>query len=244
MGESTLVLLRHGESQGNADGIFTGLMDVPITELGQAEAIGAAGLLAAAELCPPVWFCSPMLRTTQTADLLRDALGDPPVELELDWRLAERNYGALTGRTKTDVHDQFGAELFRTWRRSLNVAPPAMTPAQRADLGGEAPGFLGLTESLADVVLRVGSLWRQRILPALDQTGSALVIAHGNSLRALCTVLDDLDEAEVRELNLPTGQPLVYRIDPTGRPVVRGGEYLDPANAHAAAAVIASQGGT
>ncbi len=252
MSGHTLVLVRHGESTGNADGIFTGLLEVGLTELGRVEAVRAADLLAQAGLYPPVWFSSPMVRTRQTVEILLDTLRSrlpeaSPPQLEFDWRLAERNYGALTGRTKTEVREQFGTEQYTTWRRSLSVAPPPMSPEHRAHLarlaGEPAPEWLGMTESLADVVVRVGECFVQRILPTLNQHGSALVLAHGNSLRALCTVLDELDEPAVRALNLPTAQPLVYRIDRDGRPL-GSGSYLDPTTAHAAAALIAQQGGT
>ena len=239
----TLVLIRHGQSQANADGLFTGLLDAPLTEQGRAEARHAAALLDEAGLHPPTWFCSPLLRAVETCEILQSLLRPGPRHVEVDWRLAERNYGALTGRSKPEVLDEHGADRFLAWRRSVHTAPPPMTKARFAALG-DVPEWLGLTESLAAVIARVGILWRERIEPALLQDVDVLVIAHGNSLRALCTVLDRLAEDEVEELNIPTGHPLVYRIGDDGRPLVRGGAYLDRAAALTAAATIAAEGGT
>ncbi|WP_337007349.1 MULTISPECIES: 2,3-bisphosphoglycerate-dependent phosphoglycerate mutase [unclassified Microbacterium] len=239
----TLILVRHGESQANAVGLFTGLLDVPLTATGNAEAREAAALITAAQLRPSVWFCSPLRRATQTSEIMRTLLQPGPSYVEVDWRLAERNYGALTGKRKADVLAEYGEEKFLAWRRSVHMAPPPMTKAQFAELG-DAPEWLGLTESLAAVITRVGILWRERIEPAVQHGGDVLVVAHGNSLRALCTVLDRLDEEEIQELNIPTGHPLVYRIGDDGRPLERGGVYLDPEAATLAAATIAHQGGT
>ena len=239
----TVVLLRHGQSTGNAEGIFSGLLDVPLTAIGREEAASAADLLDDACLWPRTWFCSPLLRAHETATILAGKVRRSPAEVAYDWRLAERNYGALTGRTKSAVLAEYGEETFRTWRRSLDVAPPAMSLEQRDGLS-PAPETLGLTESLSDVVVRVNDLWRDRIAPVLERDRSALIVAHGNSLRALCTLLDRLNEREVQDLNIPTGHPLVYRLGDDGRPLVRGGSYLDHAAANAAAATIASEGGT
>lgn len=240
---NTLVLVRHGQSQANADGLFTGLLDVPLTDRGRAEAARAARMLNDAGLAPPVWFCSPLSRARETAAILTAELSRPPSRTVWDWRLAERNYGALTGRTKQSVLTEYGQEQFLAWRRSVDVAPPPMSDEQRATLG-DAPAALGLTEALRDVVVRVGTVWRDEIEPALRRDGSALVLAHGNSLRALCVVLDSLTHSEVQALNIPTGHPLIYRIADDGQPQVRGGRYLDPITAHAAAARIAQEGGT
>lgn len=239
----TLILLRHGQSQANADGLFTGLLDVPLTDAGRAEAEGAAQQLDSAGLWPPIWFCSPLLRAKQTALILNDCLSTAPTRISYDWRLAERNYGALTGHSKQAVLAEHGAENYRAWRRSKDVAPPPMPLDQRRDLG-DVPESLGLTESLADVIVRVDDVWRASIEPALRQRGAVLVVAHGNSLRALCAILDQLNDVEIQDLNIPTGHPLVYRIDPDSRPLQRGGSYLNRAAAIAAAETIAHEGGT
>lgn len=240
----TLVLVRHGQSQANADGLFTGLLDVPLTDLGRLEARHAARLLNDLDLWPSVWFCSPLRRARETAAILAAKARRPPSRMIWDWRLAERNYGALTGRTKRSVLAEYGEARFRAWRRSVEVAPPAMSTEQRHTLGG-APAFLGLTESLHDVIVRVGAAWRHDIEPVMRRDSSALVLAHGNSLRALCVVLDSLTDAEVQALNIPTGHPLIYRFSADDdRPVGRGGVYLDPVTARSAAARIAREGGT
>lgn len=241
--DGNLVLVRHGQSQANAEGLFTGILDVPLTGTGRAEAVRAAELLDDAELWPPICFCSPLQRARATAEILDARLRHAPGRTVYDWRLAERNYGALTGRTKRSVLAEYGQTQFFAWRRSVDIAPPAMSIAQRQSLG-YAPEMLGRTESLNDVIARVGAAWRQRIEPAVHRCGSALVVAHGNSLRALCSILDDLTDAEVQNLNIPTGHPLIYRIAENGRPLLRGGEYLDPISARSASEQIAQEGGT
>ncbi len=240
---NTLILLRHGQSVANAEGLFTGLLDVPLTDLGRTEAEHSADLLNAAELWPKVWFCSPLLRAQQTAAILQTRLSHTPKRTEIAWRLAERSYGALTGRSKRDVMAEHGPEKFLAWRRSVHVAPPPMSAEQQAALN-HVPEIRARTESLHNVITRVRELWQKSIAPAVQRSGSVLIVAHGNSLRALCVVLDLLDETEVRDLNIPTGHPLVYRINQDGRPVIRGGQYLEPVAATAAAAKITREGGT
>lgn len=240
---NNLVLVRHGQSQANAGGLFCGLLDVPLTEYGCEEAVHAAELLNEAELWPPICFCSPLLRARQTADAFNRTLTSPPERTILDWRLAERNYGALSGRTKHGVRAEYGEEQFITWRRSVHVAPPPMSEEQRRSLG-DAPSELGLTESLHHVIVRVGQSWEQAIRPALHEARSVLVVAHGNSLRALCAILDSLTDAEVQALNIPNGHPLIYRLGADDQPLVRGGEYLEPGAALVAAEKIAREGGT
>lgn len=240
-----LVLLRHGESTANAAGIFTGALDVPLTARGVAEARRAGALLKDAELPIGTVLCSAMQRARETADIVAAALPGPLAVLE-DWRLNERNYGALTGRSKAEVLREFGERQFLTWRRSVDVAPPPMTPLQRAGIARTGPlhAGLGSTESLRDVVDRVRACYAERIRPAVAAGAGVLVVAHGNSLRALCVVLDRLSDESVRRLNLPTGQPLVYRFGSGEHPETPGGSYLDPATAIAAAAAIAREGGT
>lgn len=239
----TLILIRHGQSQANAEGLFTGLRDAPLTDLGRAEADHAAALLAAADLHPGAWFCSPLRRAVQTAEIIASHRSVPDVGIESDWRLAERNYGALTGRRKAGVRAEYGESQYLAWRRSVHIAPPPMTATQFASLGA-VPSWLGLTEALEDVITRVDAVWRERIRPRLLHGDDVLVVAHGNSLRALCAVLDSLDEDAIEDLNIPTGQPLLYSLGDDERPRRAGGEYLDPVTAFAAADVIASEGGT
>ena len=239
----TLVLLRHGQSQANAEGLFTGLLDVPLSLVGRDEAEHSAELLNEANLAPSAWFCSPLLRARQTAEILQERIAIRPGSIDYDWRLAERNYGALTGLSKQAVLAEHGEETYLSWRRSVNVAPPPMTATQRRRLPN-ADARLGLTEALRDVIRRVDEVWRDRIAPTVQAEGSVLVIAHGNSLRALCAVLDRLDDAAIQGLNIPTGQPLVYQLSDDGHPLERGGRYLDQVAATAAALTIAREGGT
>jgi len=242
-----LVLLRHGESSANAEELFTGVLDVPLTERGRAEARRAGEQLLEVGLWPTHWVCSPMRRGRETADALLE-VGPEPERFDLDGRLLERNYGALTGHAKAEVLARYGEESFRTWRRSVHVAPPALDAAQVQALEGPLQDYphvrITPTESLHDVIVRVEPLWRDLLAPALAAGDHILVIAHGNSLRALCAVLDGLDDAEVEALNIPNAHPLVYEVDASGVPSPRGGRYLDPDSAQEAAAIIARAGGT
>ncbi|MFC4554680.1 2,3-bisphosphoglycerate-dependent phosphoglycerate mutase [Georgenia faecalis] len=245
----SLMLLRHGESVGNALGIFTGVLDVALTPVGEQASHDAGARLAALGWRPDVILASELVRSWHTADLVAEALGgDVPVVR--DWRLDERSYGALSGYLKTEVAERYGVEQFLHWRRSLEGRPPALAP-QTVALWRTLPPFAGLppeavaaTESLADVVVRLEPLWRGPLSEHLRAGRHVLVVAHGNSLRALCGLLDDLDGEELRRLNLPNARPLAYELGPDLRPLVRGGRYLDPRAAHAEALAIAQQGGT
>ena len=245
----TLVLLRHGESTANAAGIFTGLLDVPLTARGEQEARRVGAVLASFEPRIGVVLSSTLHRAVQTTELVTDAMGAPAPVVRMDWRLNERNYGALTGRTKQDVLAEVGRTRFVQWRRSMTEAPPAMTPDKRAAIAAGATDAarprpeLGLTESLRDVVDRVRPFVADTLLPLLRRR-TVLVVAHGNSLRALIALLDRLDDVEVEALNLPTAQPLVYRLTTDGRSVTAGGTWLDAAAAATAANRIAREGGT
>lgn len=251
MGEASgsLVLVRHGESVGNAEEIFSGLLDVPLTALGRAQAGQAAALLRAASITPHVAVASQMTRARQTLDVMLDGM-DPAPPVHIDWRLNERHYGALSGLTKRSVRERYGHTQFIEWRRSMHVAPPphpnglpVLAPATSSPFEDHRDE-LGPTESLWDVMVRVGALLAEVLLPELEQGRCVLVMGHGNSLRALCAILDDLTDHEVRELNLPTAQPLIYQLGDDGGFMPRGGRYLDPETAVAAAALIAAQGGT
>jgi 2,3-bisphosphoglycerate-dependent phosphoglycerate mutase len=245
----TLVLLRHGESTANAAGLFTGLLDVPLTAAGEREARHAGELLARQHLDIRAVMTSTMQRARRSAALVVAALGPPVPVVTAEWRLNERNYGALTGRTKAEVLAEVGPAQFIAWRRSMYDAPPPMTPellhritAAAGPAARPRPEF-GLTESLADVVTRVRPLLTELLVPTLRDR-SVLVVAHGNSLRALVSIIDGLDEPAVAALNLPTGQPLRYRLTAEGRSAPFGGAWLDPDTAANAAARIASEGGT
>lgn len=246
----TLILLRHGESTANAAGLFTGVLDVALTVDGVAEGRNAAALLNTARLSPDVVLTSTLRRAQETATIVRSLLPTPPERGWSDWRVNERNYGALTGRSKADVVREFGEKRFTDWRRSLDSAPDPMSDELHHELSVRPPfdtlppQALTRTESLNDVIRRVGTFYGDTLVPLLEQGCGVLLVAHGNSLRALCVVLDRLDDDAVRRLNLPTGQPLVYRFDAHLTPEPAGGRYLDEAGAKAGAIALALEGGT
>ncbi|WP_163541755.1 2,3-bisphosphoglycerate-dependent phosphoglycerate mutase [Occultella kanbiaonis] len=251
---ANVVLVRHGESVANARHLFTGVIDVGLTPAGEAECVLAGQRLAGAGWVPDVICTSELVRGWRTAELMRTAWPEV-VPVERDWRLNERNYGALSGYLKTEIAERFGRDRFLYWRRSLEGRPPPLTPELLA-LWRALPPFnvlppqaLTATESLADVVARVRP-WVADVLGAHVAAGRrVLLVAHGNSLRAVCGVLDRLDSDELAALNLPNARPLAYRLRAAQEatapvPTVRGGEYLDPGAAHAEAAAIAAEGGT
>jgi len=244
----TLTLLRHGESTYNAARVFTGLLDVDLSPLGERQACEAGRLLAEHAAVPDLVLSSPLRRARRTADAVLAELG-LEVPLVEEWRLEERDYGVLTGIPKRQVVERYGHDMFFAWRRTLHGKPPAAAPAEIATWGlvSTRPPELpppGSGESLHDVIERVRPCWEGDVRSRIADGRSVLVVAHGNSLRALCALIDDLDENELEELNLPAGQPLRYDATPDGRLVPRGGRYLDPAAARAGAALIAAEGGT
>lgn len=243
-------MLRHGQSTANAAGLFTGVLDVPLTALGVAEARNAAALLNDERLIPDVVLTSTLRRAQDTTAVVARELPAEAPRTWSDWRLNERNYGSLTGHSKTEVLQEFGEEQFIDWRRSVDSAPPPMSDRLLGELSAGQP-FASLppqaltrTESLRQVIARVNGFHLDTLAPLLRQGSCVLVVAHGNSLRALCVVLDRLEDDAVRQLNLPTGQPLVYGFDPDLRPVPAGGRYLDETSARAAGIVLAREGGT
>ena len=234
--------MRHGQSTANAAGLFTGILDPALSATGADEARAAAELLLNNGLVPDAVFVSPLKRATQTARIIAETISIPAAEVTVDWRLTERNYGALTGRLKDDVRAEFGEDQFLAWRRSVDTAPPAMADEQFAPFQNSAL-FQGLparaltrTESLRDVMARVTEFHADRVLRQLAMGRSVLIVAHGNSLRAYCAVLEGLDKSAIHRLNLPTGHPLVY-ADNTRR-------YLDAERAEAAALALTLDGGT
>lgn len=244
----TLTLLRHGESTYNAARVFTGLLDVDLSPLGERQAREAGRLLAEHAVVPDLVLSSPLRRARRTADAVLAELGCD-VPLVEEWRLEERDYGVLTGVPKRQVVERYGHDTFFAWRRTLHGRPPAADPSEVATWGlvsTRPPGLPapGSGESLHDVIERVRPCWEGEIRSGLGDGRSVLVVAHGNSLRALCALIDDLDEDELEQLNLPAGQPLRYDATPDGRVGPRGGRYLDPVAARAGAALIAAEGGT
>lgn len=242
-----LILLRHGESEWNAKNLFTGWVDVPLTEAGAEEARRGGDLLVDADLRPDVVHTSLQRRAIATANIALDTAERHWIPVVRTWRLNERHYGALQGKDKQETLQQYGEEQFMLWRRSFDTPPPPIADDDRysqagdpryADLGAEMPR----TECLADVVQRMLPHWDSGIVPDLRAGRTVLVAAHGNSLRALVKHLDGISDEDIAGLNIPTGMPLLYRLDDALRPTVAGGQYLDPEAAQQAAAAVAQQG--
>ncbi len=247
MGETaTLVLLRHGESDWNALNLFTGWVDIGLTEKGRAEAVRSGELMTEQGLLPDVLYTSLLRRAITTAHLALDTADRLWIPVRRSWRLNERHYGALQGLNKAETKERYGEEQFMAWRRSYDTPPPPIergsefsqdTDPRYANIGGGP-----LTECLADVVARFLPYFTDVIVPDLRAGKTVLIVAHGNSLRALVKYLDGMSDDEIVGLNIPTGVPLRYDLDADLRPVLPGGTYLDPEAAAAGAAAVASQG--
>ncbi|MDR9444227.1 MAG: phosphoglyceromutase [Microbacteriaceae bacterium] len=239
-----LILLRHGNSEWNQKNLFTGWVDVGLTDQGREEAKRAGELLRESGLAPKVLFTSRLKRAIHTAEIALAEADLSWLDVIRDWRLNERHYGALQGKDKAQTLEQFGAEKFQTWRRSFDVPPPEIESGSEFDQSGEEK-YSGVevpkTECLKDVLDRMLPYWEESIQPELASRGSVLVTAHGNSLRALVKHLDGISDDEISELNIPTGIPLHYELDENFKPV-RPAEYLDPEAAAAGAASVANQG--
>ena len=242
-----LVLLRHGESEWNAKNLFTGWVDVRLSDKGEAEARRGGQMLAERGLLPDVVHTSLLRRAINTSQLALDACDRHWIPVHRSWRLNERHYGALQGKDKAQTLAEYGEEQFQLWRRSFDVPPPAIDDNDEfsqakdpryADLGALAPQ----TECLKDVITRMLPYWDEAIVPDLKAGKRVLVTAHGNSLRALVKHLDGISDADIAGLNIPTGIPLYYKLDENFKPVVKGGEYLDPEAAKDAIAAVANQG--
>jgi 2,3-bisphosphoglycerate-dependent phosphoglycerate mutase len=242
----TLILLRHGQSQWNELNLFTGWVDVRLTEQGKAEAQRGGELLAEAGLLPDVVHTSLLSRAIQTANIALDAADRLWIPVKRTWRLNERHYGALQGKDKAETLAEFGHEQFMLWRRSFDVPPPPLDDASEFSQIGD-PRYTGIdgevprTESLKIVIDRFLPYWHDEIVPDLSAGKTVLVAAHGNSLRGLVKHLEGISDDDIAELNIPTGIPLVYRLDENLEPLGPG-EYLDPEAAAAGAAAVASQG--
>ncbi|KAL1413404.1 hypothetical protein Q8F55_001170 [Vanrija albida] len=241
----TLVLLRHGESTWNARNLFTGWVDVPLSPKGRAEASRGGELLRAKGVLPDILHTSLLKRAIVTANLALEAADLDWIPVRRDWRLNERHYGALQGLDKRATRDKYGDAQFMLWRRSYDTRPPAIDPEAPYSQSHE-PRYAGhpvpLAECLKDVVARFLPYWHDAIVPDLQAGNTVLVTVHGNSLRALVKHLDGISDADIAELNIPTGIPLVYELDEALRPVVKGGTYLDPEAAAASILAVANQG--
>jgi len=243
----TVVLLRHGESTWNKENRFTGWTDVDLTEKGRVEAIDAGRLLKGEGLGFDMVYTSVLKRAIRTAFLTLDELDLLWLPVERSWRLNERHYGALQGLDKAETAAAHGEAQVKIWRRSYDIPPPPLTADDPRHPGRDpryvslSPSELPLTESLKDTVARFLPYWTSTIAPAIRSGQRVLIAAHGNSLRALVKHLDDISDAAIVELNIPTGIPLVYELDAELKPIRR--RYLgDAAAVQAAAEAVARQG--
>ncbi|WMY79438.1 phosphoglyceromutase [Citricoccus sp. I39-566] len=240
-----LVLLRHGQSDWNEKNLFTGWVDVPLTAKGREEAARGGELLAAEGLEPDVLYTSVLKRAITTANLALESADRQWIPVKRDWRLNERHYGALQGKDKAAIREEFGEEQFMVWRRSYDTPPPVLEDSSEFSQAGD-PRYAGLgeklprTECLQDVVARLLPYWEAEIVPDLQAGKTVLIAAHGNSLRALVKHLDGISDEDIAGLNIPTGIPLYYELDEDLKPVAAG-RYLDP-EAAAGAAAVANQG--
>ncbi|GAA3035914.1 phosphoglyceromutase [Microbacterium dextranolyticum] len=242
----TLILLRHGQSEWNKTNQFTGWVDVRLTEQGRGEAARGGELLKESGILPDVLHTSVLSRAIQTANIALDAADRLWIPVKRSWRLNERHYGALQGKDKAQTLEEFGNEQFMLWRRSFDVPPPPLADDDEYSQVDD-PRYVGIdgevprTESLKIVIDRMLPYWESAIKPDLAAGKTVLVTAHGNSLRGLVKHLDKISDADIAELNIPTGIPLVYRLDENFEPIGTG-EYLDPEAAAAGAAAVANQG--
>jgi len=245
---ATLVLLRHGESVWNAEGLFTGWVDVDLSERGESEATAGGDLLQEHGIAPDVVHTSVLKRAIRTANIALDVADLLWIPVRRSWRLNERHYGALQGKNKAQTREEFGEQQFKIWRRSYDTPPPPIADndplSQVNDVryAGLPSELIPRTECLSDVVDRLLPYWYDSIVPDLSAGRTVLVAAHGNSLRALVKHLDGVSNAEITDLNIPTGIPLVYELDTDFAPLKPGGDYLDPEAAKAAIEAVKNQG--
>lgn len=242
----TVALLRHGESTWNKENRFTGWTDVDLTDKGREEAAEAGRLLKAEGLTFDIAFTSVLKRALRTCWITRDEMDLLWIPVEKSWRLNERHYGALQGLNKAETTAKHGEEQVTIWRRSYDIPPPPLPldderhPARDPRYASVPPGDLPLTESLKHTVARFLPYWRDAIAPAIGSGKRVLIVAHGNSLRALVKYLDNISDQAIVGLNIPTGIPLVYELD--GELRSKGSRYLgDPEAAKRAAAAVARQ---
>ncbi|ALZ99181.1 phosphoglyceromutase [Corynebacterium glutamicum] len=246
MTNGKLILLRHGQSEWNASNQFTGWVDVNLTKQGEAEAKRGGELLVEAGVLPGVVYTSLLRRAIRTANIALNAADRHWIPVIRDWRLNERHYGALQGLDKAATKEKYGDDQFMEWRRSYDTPPPELADDAEYSQAND-PRYADLdvvprTECLKDVVVRFVPYFEEEILPRAKKGETVLIAAHGNSLRALVKHLDGISDADIAELNIPTGIPLVYEIAEDGSVVNPGGTYLDPEAAAAGAAAVANQG--
>lgn len=243
-----LILLRHGESEWNAKNLFTGWVDVRLSERGEQEARRGGELLQEHNVLPDVLYTSLLRRAIHTAHIALDACDRHWIPVTRTWRLNERHYGALQGKDKKQTLETYGEEQFKLWRRSFDVPPPPIDDNDKysqfgdpryADLGSQMPK----TECLKDVVDRLVPYLTSGDLPRdLNQGKTVLVVAHGNSIRAIVKHIACISDQDIAEVNIPIGIPLLFKFDDDFEPIVKMGEYLDPEAAKAAIEAVANQG--
>jgi 2,3-bisphosphoglycerate-dependent phosphoglycerate mutase len=248
MSTGKLLLLRHGQSIWNLENLFTGWVDVDLTELGRQEAQEAGRLLKAEGIVFDLAFTSVLKRAIRTLWIALDEMDMMWLPVERTWRLNERHYGALQGLNKTQTVEKHGAEQVKVWRRSYDIPPPPLPltdaghPRYDRRYAAVPPGELPAAESLKDTLARVLPFWSMRIAPELAAGRNVLVAAHGNSLRAIVKMLDGISDSDIVELNIPTGVPLLYVLDEQLKPVTS--RYLGDAEAiKARAEAVARQAG-
>ncbi|HEX2823621.1 MAG TPA: 2,3-bisphosphoglycerate-dependent phosphoglycerate mutase [Streptosporangiaceae bacterium] len=245
---SRLIVLRHGQSECNAAGVFTGWANAHLTANGEYEATRAGAMLAEHGMLPAFVHTSLQRRTIRTAELALAAADRDWIPVRRSWRLNGRHYGALQGRSKAEVLQEYGEQQVMLWRRSYDVAPPPLSAeagySQAGDPRYEAlpPDAWPRAESLADVSARLLPYWYDAIVPDLRAGGCVLVVSHGNTLRALVKHLDSIPADQIAELDIPTGIPMIYELGPDMRPDALGGQYLDPRAARAAVEAVRKQG--
>src|SRR6478609_1761630 len=244
---STLILLRHGESQWNAKNLFTGWVDVDVNSKGAAEARRGGELLVENGLLPDVVHTSVLRRAINTAQIALGACDRHWIETKRSWRLNERHYGALQGKDKAATLAEFGEEQFMVWRRSYDTPPPPIDNDSEYSTFAD-PRYAGIpteirprTECLKDVLERALPYWYDQIVPDLRVGKVTLIAAHGNSLRAIVKHLDRMSDEAVVGLNIPTGIPLLYELDDDSKPTAPG-KYLDPEAAAASIEAVKNQG--
>jgi 2,3-bisphosphoglycerate-dependent phosphoglycerate mutase len=246
--EYRLILLRHGESDWNAKNLFTGWVDVDLSEKGRAEAERGGLLMAERGILPDIVHTSVLRRAIRTTEIALHAADRHWVPVRRHWRLNERHYGDLQGKNKKETLEAFGEEQFMLWRRSYDTPPPPIAADSEFSQFND-PRYSGLptevrplTECLKDVVIRMLPYWYDAVVPDLLSGATVMLGAHGNSLRALVKHLDGISDEAIVGLNIPTGIPLLYELDADFQPVTPGGEYLDPEAAAAAVKAVANQG--
>jgi 2,3-bisphosphoglycerate-dependent phosphoglycerate mutase len=242
-----IVLLRHGESEWNKENRFTGWTDVDLSEKGIEEAKNAGVLMKQAGFEFDIAYTSVLKRAIRTLWLALDKMDLMWIPVVNSWRLNERHYGALQGLNKAETAKKYGDEQVHIWRRSYDVQPPALTtdderyPGKERRYADMDKKDIPLTECLKDTVARFLPFWKKTVIPALKSGKRVLIVAHGNSLRSLVKYLDNVSEAEIIELNIPTGVPLVYELDDKFHPIKH--YYLGDQEAiKKAAEAVANQG--